>query len=105
MNTDNVPEFHRAVDVYRDKIQGIIDKLVITPQTEGALKGEVANAALEYLAAVKDELKNYVSAIEFEKEEINKAQAEWEARAGEIAKEVTTDSDNIRSQSGSIILD
>ena len=69
------------------------------------MKGEVANAALDYLAAAKDLLKKYVSAIDVEKEEIDKAQAAWNARAGEIAKKVTTDSDSIRSQSGSIVLE
>lgn len=105
MNANNVPQFHKAVDVYRDKIQSIIDRMVITPNTEGAFKGAVASAALEYLAAAKELLNKYVTAIDIEKEEIDKAQAEWEARAGEIAKEVISDSDDIRSQSGGIVLD
>ena len=105
MDAQNVPAFHNAIDAYRDRIQAIIDGFNAEPVTDVALKGDVATAVLDYLNAIKMLLDKYIAAIDVEKKEIDEAQANWQASAGAIAGDVTSDSDSIRSQANGISLE
>ena len=79
MDSKNIPQFHAAVDKYRDNIQRIIDKFtaISASQMGTTYKGDVAKATSEFLEAMKELLKKYVAAIDIEKKEVTDANTRW----------------------------
>lgn len=104
MDSKNIPAFHAAVDKYREGIQGIIEKFTAISESQmgTTYKGDVAEAASNFLESMKVLLRKYVAAIDIEKKEITDANTRWLEAAGTIASNVTSDSDQIRSAANGI---
>ena len=105
MDSENLETFNAAVDKYRQGTEEIIEIFNPDAAMDMALKGEVAEAVRGFLIAVKGLLTKYVQAIYIEKKEINEANANWLAAAGQISGDVSGDSDSIRSQANGISID
>ncbi len=104
MDSASIPQFHAAVDKYRNNIEQIIEKFnaISESQMGNTYKGEVAKATSDFLQAMKQLLRKYVSAIDIEKKEITDANQRWTQAAQEISGSVTGDAESIRSAANGI---
>lgn len=97
MSEGEIGNLKTALQTYCDEIQGIIDGFDQRGDITDAYKGEIQNAAYEFIAAVKELLKAYVAQMKKELSEIDEAYANFQASSQSVAQNVTSDAEQIRS--------
>ena len=105
MSQEGKEQFKSAVSGYVDGLKSIISDFNPDADMENALKGEVATAVHDFLAAMKELLQAYVSELETENRHIDEAYANWEASAKSIASSATSDAGDVRGKASSLSVD
>jgi len=95
----------RAIDTYIASIQQIINEFKPEGDIEIALKGAPHDAAVNFIASVKQLLDAYVSTMRNEKNEMWEAYNNYKKAGQNISQQVTQDADAIRQNADSIKVD
>lgn len=105
ISEDRISDFETAVNNYEQSINEIIRGFDATQNMEEAIQGSVADAANEFLLAIKHLLERYVQAIEIEKREIREANANWKQASSTISGNVSGDSSDIMSEAEKVTIE
>ena len=105
ISEDRISDFESAVNNYEQSINEIIRGFDATQNMEEAIQGSVADAASEFLLAIKQLLQRYVQAIEIEKREIREANANWKQASSTISSNVSGDSSDIMSEAEKVTIE
>lgn len=95
----------KAIDIYISNVQAIINEFKPEGDIEIALKGAPHDAAVSFIASVKELLDAYVSTMRNEKNEMWEAFNNYQKAGQNISQQVTQDADQIRSNADSIKVD
>lgn len=105
MSESGMEQLKQAIETYCVEIEGIINDFNAEGDIDNALKGEVNVAARDFIRAVKELLKAYVSRMRQEKMDADTAWKNWQQASQEIGQSVTSDAEQIRSNAASIRID
>ena len=105
MDSTQIGAFETLVNETCADIQTTINGFDETASLDEALKGSVATAFSDFLDSVKKLLKAYVEALKVEAKEVKEANERWLAAAQEVSSQIGTDSSNVSSNAGGIVLD
>lgn len=105
MSETGVAELKTQLTTYCENIQALIDGFDQTGDITSALKGEVQNAAYDFIAAIKTLLQAYVSTMKQEIDEVEEAYQNFVNSGRSIAQDVQAAASDIRSNASSISLD
>ena len=105
MSESGMAELKTQLQNYCSEIQAQIDQFDQTGDITGALKGEVQNAAYDFIAAIKTLLQAYVSTMKQEIAEADEAYQNFISAGQSISSDVQSAASDIRSNASNISLD
>ncbi len=105
MSADGMAELTNILRNYCEEVQGIISGFDQTGDITSALKGDVQDAAYDFIAAIKQLLEAYVSRMLQEIDEANQAYENFMKSGQSISQDVQTAAQDIRSNADEIRLD
>lgn len=105
MSAEGILELKNYLTSYCNEIEDIIQGFDQTGDITSALKGDVQDAAYDYIAAIKDLLAAYVSTLKVGIAEADEAYNNFVAAGKSISSSVTDSASEIRSNASSVRLD
>lgn len=105
MSETGMEELISKLEVYCDDLQGIISGFDQEGDISVAFKGDVKEAAYDFIAAIKELLEAHVSTVLQAINDANQAVEKFREAATEISSTVKSDAENIRAEANSIRLD
>lgn len=105
MSETGMTELKNQLTKYCEEVQGVIDSFDQSGDITSALKGEVQEAAYDFIAAIKTLLQAYVSTMKQEIAEADEAYQNFIASGQSISQDVQSSASDIRSNASNISLD
>ena len=105
MSESGFAELKTQLSNYCNDVQGLIDGFDQTGDITSALKGDVQTAAYEFIGAIKELLKAYVSRMRQEISEADEAYANFLQSSQSISQDVQSAAQEIRTNASQIKLD
>ena len=104
MNEEKMEELYDAIRRYIRTIEDIIDQYDYEEKLSLAYKGEIQNRVREYVESSKTLLKNYVSTLNKDIDEVKNAYIAFSEAQKSISKDVISDAEDVRNESNKIKL-
>ena len=101
MASDKLPEFDAAIEKYKEAVKGYTYENWDWDTFDG-FSGEVYNTAHHFYGCIINLILDYVAVIDENKRLIKEANQNWLTSAGAVSKEISRDSDEIRSAAGGL---
>lgn len=105
ISQSGIDAFKAALSDYIIAVQDILKDFKEDVEVDNAFKGDVGNAAKDFIKAMKQMLMSYASTMLNEKKEIDEILASYKRAASIIGSAVSKDADSIRKTAGRINLD
>lgn len=105
ISEQGIEELKNALKQYCAAIEDHIASFNTAVPTEGAFAGPIRDASVDYLESIKDLLKAYVSTMKVNLDDLDAAFAAYMKQSNELAANIRSDAESIRSQAAQIKLD
>lgn len=105
IDMSNAPMIADALEKYISTIQSTLDKFNQITDIDRALKGASAEAAKEFLDAIKELMSAYVTQMRQDSRDLQEIMANYEHGSQDIAKQVSTNAQAIKAAAEEIRLD
>lgn len=101
----NAGEIKNALERYIEEIEGVLASFNTVTNIGAALKGESAQAAEEFLSAIKELMNAYVTQMRQDARDFDEILANYQQGSSDIANQVKQNAEDIRSEAEAIRLD
>lgn len=105
IDAKNAPMIAAALEKYISTIQDTLDRFNQITDIDRALKGASAEAAKEFLDAIKELMNAYVTQMRQDSKDLQEVIASYEQGSQDIARQVSQNAQDIRSEAEQIHLD